>query len=409
MNEFKEFLTSSEMIIVGIIAAVGCFLGLIVYIFDKTYYKRKQRHNTKELNNLVEDVSKEMEKEEIKPVAVSTINNDLVNQPKVTTIEEALSVAESIEDKSTVSVVEEVAPAVENPKEEAVEVVEQMSNDIHEENIDIIDDNFVEEDIEEQNDVYEKAEEKPLVIPIEEYEASKSIEDIYSEVKEKVESLENAPVEEKLEYTDIEPNKEEAIAELKKVTENLIKKEENKLDPENIELTKFEEEQEENAIISMDELLRKSNELYEKNEVTQYEDEGNEPISLQDLELRMNNIKSEMMTIEEEERKEEALTIETNTNDTQPIYNLKQPDTTMKSPKMVLDDFNTIGKSDKIYRDDIVFKSSPIISPIFGIEENVPSNDMMLENTANYDKFDAEIKKTNEFIVTLKELQEKLD
>ena len=34
---------------------------------------------------------------------------------------------------------------------------------------------------------------------------------------------------------------------------------------------------------------------------------------------------------------------------------------------------------------------------------------MMLENTANYDKFDEEIKKTNEFIVTLKELQEKLD
>ena len=45
MNEFMEFLTSSEMIIVGVIAAVGCFLGLIVFIFEKTYYKRKQRHN----------------------------------------------------------------------------------------------------------------------------------------------------------------------------------------------------------------------------------------------------------------------------------------------------------------------------------------------------------------------------
>ena len=97
MNEFMEFLTSSEMIIVGVIAAVGCFLGLIVFIFEKTYYKRKQRHNTKELNNLVEDVSKEMEKEQIIEKVDNSISN--VENEKVTTIEEALSVAESIEEK----------------------------------------------------------------------------------------------------------------------------------------------------------------------------------------------------------------------------------------------------------------------------------------------------------------------
>lgn len=394
MSEFKEFLTSSEMIIVGVIAAIGCFLGLIVYIFDKTYYKRKQRHNTKELNNIVEDVAKEMEKEEIKEVPVTNVNT-----PKVTTIEEALSVAESLE--PTVEVVEKEEPIIDT-KEEVVNAIEEISNDSVNETIDVIDDDFALED-----EIIEEVEEKPLVIPIEEYEATKSIEDIYTEVKEKVESLEVEPADEQLKYTDIEPNKEEAIAELKKVTENLIKKEEEKeLEPENIELTKFEEEQEENAIISMDELLRKSNELYEKNEVTQYEDEGNEPISLQDLELRMNNIKSEMMAIEEEEQKEESITT---TVEELPIYDLKQPDAAMKKPKVVLDDFDTISKSDKIYRDDIVFKSSPIISPIFGIEDNVSSNDMMFENTANYDKFDAEIKKTNEFIVTLKELQEKLD
>ena len=57
----------------------------------------------------------------------------------------------------------------------------------------------------------------------------------------------------------------------------------------------------------MDELLRKSNELYEKNEVKQYEDEGNEPISLQDLEARMNNIKSEMEAIEVEEKSNNSI------------------------------------------------------------------------------------------------------
>ena len=401
MNEFIEFLTSSEMIIVGVIAAVGCFLGLIVFIFEKTYYKRKQRHNTKELNNLVEDVSKEMEKEQIMEKVDNSISN--VENEKVTTIEEALSVAESIEEKIEDSAI------IEKPKcDELIEVLEPVSEISHEEEkIENNNNSSAKEEVCIDNTNTNVSEEKPLVIPIEEFEASKSIEDIYSEVKEEVESLEKNSTEE-LKYTDIEPNKEEAIAELKKVTENLLKKEEQeKLEPENIELTKFEEEQEENAIISMDELLRKSNELYEKNEVKQYEDEGNEPISLQDLEARMNNIKSEIEAIEVEDKKDNSI-VENVTNNI-PVYEVKEPEQTIKSNKVVLDDFNTIDKSDKVYRDDIVFKSSPIISPIFGIEDNHPSNDMMLENTANYDKFDEEIKKTNEFIVTLKELQEKLD
>ena len=401
MNEFMEFLTSSEMIIVGVIAAVGCFLGLIVFIFEKTYYKRKQRHNTKELNNLVEDVSKEMEKEQIIEKVDNSISN--VEKEKVTTIEEALSVAESIEEKIEDSAI------IEKPKcDELIEVLEPVSEiSNEEEKIENNNNSSAKEEVCIDNTNTNVSEEKPLVIPIEEFEASKSIEDIYSEVKEEVESLEKNSTGE-LKYTDIEPNKEEAIAELKKVTENLLKKEEQeKLEPENIELTKFEEEQEENAIISMDELLRKSNELYEKNEVKQYEDEGNEPISLQDLEARMNNIKSEIEAIEVEDKKDNSI-VENITNNI-PIYEVKEPEQTIKSNKVVLDDFNTIDKSDKVYRDDIVFKSSPIISPIFGIEDNHPSNDMMLENTANYDKFDEEIKKTNEFIVTLKELQEKLD
>ncbi len=39
----------------------------------------------------------------------------------------------------------------------------------------------------------------------------------------------------------------------------------------------------------------------------------------------------------------------------------------------------------------------------------INSNELALENTANYKKFDAEIRKTNEFIAALKELQKKLD
>ena len=55
------------------------------------------------------------------------------------------------------------------------------------------------------------------------------------------------------------------------------------------------------------------------------------------------------------------------------------------------------------------FKSSPIISPIYGVEKEETNETLELENTANYEKLDAEIKKTNEFLSKLKELQKKLD
>ena len=146
-----------------------------------------------------------------------------------------------------------------------------------------------------------------VVIPVIKKEDSKQIEeekeltpssvaDIYEKVKDKVEqeklevSIPKEERVEKLEYTEIEPNQEEAKEELKLVTEELLRSQAMQ-EQDNIDLTKFEEQQEEEAIISMDELMKKSKTLYEQNEITQYEDEGNEPISLKDLESRMNKIK----------------------------------------------------------------------------------------------------------------------
>ena len=62
-----------------------------------------------------------------------------------------------------------------------------------------------------------------------------------------------------------------------------------------------------------------------------------------------------------------------------------------------MDDFKTI-KTSK-------YRPTPVISPIFGLEKNY-KKDLELENTANYEKLDEEIKKTNEFMMTLKELQQ---
>ena len=71
-----------------------------------------------------------------------------------------------------------------------------------------------------------------------------------------------------------------------------------------------------------------------------------------------------------------------------------------------MQDFNTVNTNEVITTKK--FKSSPFISPVYGIENN-DVNSLALENTANYEKLDQEIKKTNEFLMTLRELQKKLD
>lgn len=323
--DLLEFLTSKEIIVVYIVAGVACLLCFIIYLVDKNNIKAKQRHNTRELNKLVEEVKEELDEEE-------------VEDKKIVYDEPVLEVIEPVEEVVTVPV---VAPE----RVEVTPVVEQ------------------------------KVEETPKV-------------------------------EEELQYTTIEPDQKTAQLELKKIEEELRQQQEIEEQEElqeennNISLTNYEEEQESTAIISLEELIKKSKEMYEANELTQYADEGNEPITLQELEQRVGK---------------ESAKIE----DTFIIENVV-PEEELETPVMVeepvleqisMDDFNTV-KVEKVEEktEDIKkFKNSPIISPIYGIEKEVSNNDMELENTADYDKLDQEIKKTNEFLMTLRELQSKLD
>lgn len=137
-------------------------------------------------------------------------------------------------------------------------------------------------------------------------------------------------------------------------------------------IDQFELSQEENAIISLDQFNKVSDKIYNDNEIIQYKDEGNEPISIQELEK---------------------------------LYNSNET--------VIKDDINTDVKEEKIATAEAIqskFKSSPIISPVFGIDdggdENI--NNMALENTANLDKLNEEIRKTNEFLNTLRELRKNL-
>ena len=212
---------------------------------------------------------------------------------------------------------------------------------------------------------------------------------------EDVEEIDEEPViiepidivadEDELEYTSIEPDQVTAQLELKRLTEELRKNAEIEVTGE-LSLANFEEQQEENAIISLEELIKKGKDIYKANELTQYVDEKTMPISIQELEVQSGNKAAsydEPFLIENVISQEEKAEVER--------------EVSKEQQKLHLDDFNSIGPR---------FKSSPIISPVFGIEREV-TNELELENTANYEKFDQELNKSNEFLVTLQELQNK--
>lgn len=369
MTTLTEFLESREVFIAVVVAVSICVIGTIYFLIEKRYKSKKIEQNS----NM-----------DTKLVRVS--DNQVVVEPVIDKI--------ALEDKKS----DVIVPVIR--KEEDTEQIEEEKVSLEKKEI-IPEVERQEEQIVKQDFTPLKKDERP-VIPIEEFNEEleeltpPSVSDIYEEVKDKVEQekLEvSVPKEErveKIEYTEIEPNQEEAKEELKRVTEELLRTQAMQ-EQDNIDLTKFEEQQEEEAIISMDELMKKSKTLYEQNEITQYEDEGNEPISLQDLESRMNKIKEDV----------EVLNIEIPKN-VEPVV---VPEETNK---IKLDDFNTVSLKDA-YKEDRMFKSSPVISPIFGIEKKESTTNMELENTANYEKLDEEIKKTNEFLKALKELQKKLD
>ncbi len=358
MNELFEFVTSEEMIIVGLIILTASILALIVFFIEKNYYKRKQKNNTKQIHKIVEEkeVIPITNSVEVVPVSIGTdANHPLVEVLDIT--------KDNMETENRKEQVPLVIP-IEQFNEEAALKIE----------------------LDSEVDMTERLREEPEVFLEDKNQGKKSIESIYNEVKEEVEQLQ---------YVDPEPNQEEAKEELRKATESLINQEKTNHE-EKIDLTKFEEEQEENAIISLDELMQKSEVLYEQNETTQYQDEGNEPISLEDLEKRMQDVKVEIEKLNEDNKS--ATSLESMTESIE-----------KEIPTVKLDDLSTIESPSKAYREDIVFKSSPIISPIFGIEDSKNDRNLELENTANYDKLDEEIKKTNQFLATLRELQKNLE
>ena len=389
MRDLVEFLTSQEIMIVYAIAFGLCVFCVVSYIVKINSSKYRMKNNTRELNKLVGEIKEQTTEEEISylddkedsfqgPVLENvTTNNDLKMDEGSSVIELLESTAEiqgTVSEQSKSSKVEEI----EELEPIIIEPIVSLEN-----NINTSDTNKVE--VNNENEIESNLNES-------------EVEFVSQESQEKQEEV--------LQYTSVEPSPEDARRELDRLKEELTLQQAQEDEMENIALNNYEEEQEANAIISLEELVQKSKDMYEANELTQYADEGNEPISLQDLERKLDkkaseledtfiieNVVPESELLEAEEENNEAVIVNSeaiNTNTVNTVSVREMPEISSER----------------------IFKSSPIISPIYGIEKkdtDMSPTEIELENTANYDKLDEEIKKTNEFLMTLRELQKKLD
>ena len=392
MRDLVEFLTSQEIMIVYAIAFGLCVFCVVSYIVKINSSKYRMKNNTRELNKLVGEIKEQTTEEEISylddkedsfqgPVLENvTTNNDLKMDEGSSVIELLESTAEiqgTVSEQSKSSEVEEI----EELEPIIIEPIVSLENDIN-----TVDTNKVE--VNNENEIESNSNES-------------EVEFVSQESQEKQEEV--------LQYTSVEPSPEDARRELDRLKEELTLQQAQEDEMENIALNNYEEEQEANAIISLEELVQKSKDMYEANELTQYADEGNEPISLQDLERKLDKKASELedtFIIENAVNGDELLESEEENNEAVIVNSEAINTNTVNTANTV-----SVREMPEISSERI-FKSSPIISPIYGIEKkdtNMSPTEIELENTANYDKLDEEIKKINEFLMTLRELQKKLD
>lgn len=406
MEELQEFLLTEELLIVYAIVGVIMVIGIGFLIARKTYNGRKRKQNTKELNRLVDEVQERLEEDKNNLEVNKLVEEEKLEPvPEVSALKTDNKVAYNEPVHEDVQVLDLHLADVNTPKEEVLTPqIEKLE----------VEEPVVQKPVTNENITFYKPSGEVLA-PKEELKANDDIEilDVDS-IVEQLDEIEVLDVEEpvvkqpvaaiseekkfvkpkqveELQYEDANMNQTQAQKEIEKLTRELVQANDTL---ENIDLTDFEEEQEKNAIISLDEFLKLGDQLYDKNEVTQYEDEGNEPISLADLEAqRAKEVETTTIAVKE------------------PVHEVAIQQTKEENNRqsIKLDDLNTIKETSRAnYSDEIKFQRSPIISPVYGIEKTVSSNDMELENTANYEKLDEEIRKTNEFLSTLRELQDKL-
>lgn len=135
------------------------------------------------------------------------------------------------------------------------------------------------------------------------------------------------------------------------------------------QITSYEVQEEADAIISYDELKKAATFGYTDEEMNLYVDEKDAIISIQELE-RLYKESNEISEVKIEQ------------------FDIKR-----------VEDLPAISDEKK-------FQSTPFISPVHGV--GITEESIQLEQTANLEKLNEEIRKTNEFLKTLKELKKNL-
>ena len=180
-------------------------------------------------------------------------------------------------------------------------------------------------------------------------------------IEEEEEYIPDMVQESKVELPKVEVNKEKKVLDAFEEIDDI-----DNLPNKKDDVTNFEMEQERTAIISLDELMKKSDELYNDNEVMQYDD-GNEPISIDEvIKMFKHDDKENDMIMEEKELPKE-------------YHN-------------VVEEKVPYSKKETI----------PFISSVYGIEKD--NQALEFENTATYEKLDRE--NYQDFVAQLKEMNE---
>ena len=230
-------------------------------------------------------------------------------------------------------------------KEELVENIETEKEELKSEEIIEIKQNKIVDDFKD----LEPIKEVKLV------DSRESISQAIKEIKDEV-------------YQEEELDKTQAQIRVEEITKALKEAEiEEKI--EKYKYEQFEEEQEKNAIISYNELKASFDKLYSENEKIQYLEDDEIPINIEEL------------------------------------YQLKE-EKEKPSEKSVMEDFikvkqETITNTTTIPKVQSTFKSSPYISPVYGIQ--TPPTQINSHET------DRDIESANQFLQHLKELKSNLD
>ena len=224
-----------------------------------------------------------------------------------------------------------------------------------------------------------KQKKKKVAVVDDSVEFGEKMEEVQVEEKKNDEMVEVLELDDEVMISDIATLEDEAeIVPIKKEEKQLLIEEEHADLNEEINkaletvskedaIADYEMEQERTAIISLDELMEKSNELYNDNEVTQYDD-GNEPISIDEVIKMFNHDHEEVKTVVEK------------TKEIPEVYEKAVEEKIPYSKKETI----------------------PFISSVYGIEKD--DNALEFENTATYEKLDRE--NYNDFVAQLKEMNE---